>query len=503
MAPSHCAGSTPADAPLVLVTGGTGYVGGRLAPRLVAAGYRVRCLVRDPDRLAGRAWADDVEIVPGDVFDAAALRTALQGVRAAYFLIHTMAAGSGFHDRDVRAADLFGRVAAEQGVERIIYLGGLGDPQSDLSEHLRSRQLTGEALGRGGVAVTEFRAAIVVGAGSISFEMIRYLTERLPLMVCPQWVFTRVQPIAVGDLLAYLVAALEVPASAGRVVEVGGADVLTYGRMMMGYARVRGLLRGMVPVPVLTPRLSSYWVHLVTPIPGAMARPLIEGLRNETVVRDAVAAELFPDIRPMPYLRAVARALQHLQANTVETSWADALVTTQGDTAPVRLTVQQGLQMERRQAVVQATPEDVFAVVMRIGGERGYLAHDWAWEVRGAVDRLVGGVGVRRGRRDPDTLRAGDALDFWRVEAVQPGRLLRLRAEMKVPGRAWLQFETLPEGGGTRLVQTAFFAPRGLPGLAYWYGLYPLHGIIFSGMIRALAAQARRTRPRGAEEQGA
>jgi len=404
-----------------------------------------------------------------------------------------MARGEGFHKRDVTAASAFGRAAAAAGVRRIVYLGGLGDPAADLSRHLRSRQETGAALREAGVPVTEFRAAVVVGSGSISFEMIRYLTERLPVMICPQWVYTRVQPIAVDDLLKYLVAALDVPESTGRVVEIGGADVITYGDMMRGYARARGLRRHLQPVPVLTPKLSSYWVHLVTPIPSTIARPLIEGLRNEVVVREHGARELFPGIRPVSYDSAVRAALASLDTGEVETSWSDALVTSGGDVQPLVLTTHEGKLIERRQALVAAAPDAVFAVVTSLGGKNGYRAWDWAWRLRGGADRLVGGVGLRRGRRDPVDLRVGDALDFWRVEALERGRLLRLRAEMKVPGRAWLQFETLPRGEGTLLTQTAYFAPRGLPGLAYWYGLYPVHGRIFSGMIAALAAEASRS----------
>ncbi len=477
---------------LVLVTGVTGYVGGRLVPRLLQAGVRVRVLVRDPRRLEGRDWADRVEIVAGDVLRPETLGAALAGVGVAYYLVHSMAGGEGYRERDLAAARAFGRGAAEAGVVRLVYLGGLGDPASDLSRHLRSRQETGEALREAGVPVTEFRAAVVVGSGSISFEMIRYLTERLPMMVCPQWVYTRVQPIAVDDLLRYLIAALDVPESAARVVEVGGADVLTYGEMMLGYADARGLRRYLQPVPVLTPTLSSYWVHLVTPIPSQIARPLIEGLRSETVVRDHSAHDLFPAIHPVGYAAAVRAAVASLDTGEVETSWADALVTSGGDVQPRVLTTQEGKLIERRQALVKATPEEAFAVIRTIGGRRGYRAWDWAWELRGAADRLVGGVGLRRGRRDPVDLRVGDALDFWRVEAVEPGRLLRLRAEMKVPGAAWLQFETLPHEGGTLLVQTAYFAPRGVPGLAYWYGLLPVHSRIFSGMIAALAAEAGR-----------
>ncbi len=489
---THRRAPDPERGHTVLVTGATGYVGGRLVPRLLAAGHRVRCLVRDPSRLQGRDWLPHVEVVTGDVLAPEGLQPALLGVDAAYYLVHSLASGSGFHERDVAAARSFAAAAAQAGISRIVYLGGLGDPQTDLSEHLRSRQATGDALREGGVPVTELRAAVVVGSGSISFEMIRYLTERLPVMVCPQWVYTRVQPIGVDDLLRYLVAALDNPASAGRVVEIGGADVRTYGDMMLGYAQVRGLRRRLQPVPVLTPVLSSYWVHLVTPIPSAIARPLIEGLRSEVVVRDGTARELFPDIVPVDYLTAVRAAVATLEGGEVETSWADALVTSCEGPAPRVFRQEAGMLIERRAAHVDAAPDEVFAVVLGIGGERGYGYGDWLWQVRGAMDRLAGGVGLRRGRRDPDDLRTGDALDFWRVEAVERPRLLRLRAEMKVPGRAWLQFETLPEGGGTRLVQTAYFAPKGLPGLLYWYGLAPVHARIFSGMIARLAAAASR-----------
>ncbi|HET6477130.1 MAG TPA: SDR family oxidoreductase [Thermoleophilia bacterium] len=484
--------TTSSEDPLILVTGATGYVGGRLVPRLLDAGRRVRVLVRDPRRMQGRAWAGRVAVASGDVLRPETLSEALAGVDVAYYLVHSMAKGEGFHERDLAAARAFGRAAAAAHIGRIVYLGGLGDPAADLSQHLRSRQETGEALREAGVPVTEFRAAVVVGSGSISFEMIRYLTERLPVMVCPQWVYTRVQPIAVDDLLRYLVAALDVPDSVGRVVEVGGSDVLTYGEMMLGYARARGLWRHLQPVPVLTPTLSSYWVHLVTPIPSVIARPLIEGLRNETIVRDHGALDLFPAIHPVDYETSVRAAVASLDTGEVETRWADALVTSGGDVQPRVLTTQEGKLIERRQAVVAATPQETFAVLQTIGGRRGYRAWDWAWQLRGAADRLVGGAGLRRGRRDPDEVRVGDALDFWRVEAVEPDRLLRLRAEMKVPGTAWLQFETLPHDDGTLLVQTAYFAPRGVPGLAYWYILLPVHSRIFSGMIAALAAEASR-----------
>ena len=324
-------------------------------------------MVRDQNRLQGRTWLDQVEVVEGDVLDPASLLGLMSGVTAAYYLIHSMSGSVDFDQRDLRAARNFGEAARTHGVERIIYLGGLGDPQTDLSKHLRSRQQTGQALSDSGVPVTEFRAAIVVGSGSVSFEMIRYLTERVPIMICPRWVFTRVQPIAIDDVLEYLVAALVKPESASKIVEIGGSDVLTYGDMMMGYARARGLRRWLLSVPVLTPRLSSYWVHLVTPIPASIARPLIDGLRNEVIVRDTLAQDLFPQLKPMDYQSAVSLALTDLEARQVETSWSDALVNSQGDIIPVALSTQAGMIIERRQQIVPSSPSKVFKMVSRLG----------------------------------------------------------------------------------------------------------------------------------------
>lgn len=476
---------------LILVTGATGYIGGRLVPRLLETGYRVRCLVRDAARLQGRPWHGAVDVVVGDVLQADSLEPAMQEVHAAYYLVHSMGGGFDFHQRDLKAAGNFAAAAGAAGIERIIYLGGLAEDSPDLSAHLRSRQQTGDALRSAGVPVTEFRAGVIVGSGSLSFEMIRYLTERVPAMICPRWVYTRTQPIGIRDVLEYLTAALEVPESSGQVIEIGGSDIVTYGDMMMTYADVRGLKRMMVPVPVLTPRLSSYWVNLVTPINAAIARPLIEGLRDESVVGDPIARQVFPGIQPVGYRTAVERALARLEASDVETTWTDALATSQGDAAPVILTNLEGMIMEHRQRVVDASPGTVFETFTGLGGERGWFFMDWAWELRGLVDWLIGGVGLRRGRRDPDELRVGDALDFWRVESVEPGRLLRLRAEMKVPGKAWLQFRVVShEGDQARLSQTAFFAPKGLFGLLYWYALYPMHGLIFSGLIQRIAHRA-------------
>jgi len=475
----------------VLVTGATGYVGGRLVPRLLHAGCHVRVLVRDPARLQGRPWLDLVEVATGDVLNRGTLDAAMHSVESAYYLVHSMLGKGDFVAQDIAAARSFGQAARQAGVRQIIYLGGLGDPETDLSEHLRSRQQTGAALREAGVPVTEFRAAVIVGSGSVSFEMIRDLTERLPVMICPRWVFTRTQPIAIDDVLAYLSASLECADARGRVIEIGGDDVLTYGDMMRGYAAARGLRRWLIPVPVLTPRLSSYWVHWMTPVPAGIARALIEGLRNEVVVRDDAARHQFPDLRPIGYRPAVERALAQLEAGHIETTWSDALVTTEGDRAAVLLTQREGMILERRQRFVRVPVEKVYAAFSQLGGETGWLYGDWLWRIRGAIDRLVGGVGLRRGRRDPVDVRVGDAVDFWRVEAVEPGRLLRLRAEMKVPGLAWLQFEVEPDPErGTRLTQTAFFAPRGLAGLLYWYGLYPAHAAVFSGLIDRLAARA-------------
>jgi len=479
------------DAKIILVTGATGYIGGRLVPHLLESGYPVRVLVRDPGRLQGRAWLEQVDIVQGDVLKPETLSPAMQDVRAAYYLIHSMTSSADFHQRDLDAAENFAAAAKAQQIKQIIYLGGLGDPTSDLSEHLHSRQETGRQLARGGVPVTEFRAAIIVGSGSISFEMIRYLTERIPVMVCPRWVYTRVQPIAIKDVLDYLSQALENEACSGRVIEIGGADVLTYGDMMMGYADVRGLKRRMIPVPVLTPRLSSYWVHWMTPVPAAITRPLVEGLRNEVIVKDEAAKSIFPGIMPMGYRAAVYKALDNLQAETVETRWTDALVSSLGDRPPLILTTREGMILERREQIVEAPSSRVYDTFIRLGGETGWLYLNLAWELRGALDRVLGGVGLRRGRRDPQEVRLGDAIDFWRVEAVEPGRMLRLRAEMKLPGEAWLQFQAWPVGeNSTRLVQTAFFAPRGLFGFLYWYSLYPLHALIFSGLIRQIGRKA-------------
>lgn len=492
MGPASCAkGPRVRDPALVLVTGATGYVGGRLVPRLLAAGHRVRVLVRDPARLEGRRWRDSTEVLQGDVLDPASLAPAMEGVDFAYYLVHTMRTGAGYYRRDLIAARNFGRAARAAGVKRIVYLGGLGRAGPSLSRHLRSRHRTGDALRASGVPVTAFRAGAIVGSGSLSFEMVRYAVERVPVILCPRWLSTLAQPIAIRNVLDYLVASLDVPESAGRILEIGGSEVLTYGDMMRGYAAVRGLERAVVAVPFLTPRLTAFWALWVTPLPADIVRPLVAGLHDEVIVRDHSARTCFPHVRPMDYRTAVARALRRVDAGEVETSWSDALFSSQADEPPVVLVTHEGLDIERRQRLVNAPPERVFEVFSSLGGDRGYPYLNLMWRLRGVVDRLVGGVGFRRGRRDPVELRQGDAVDFWRVERCEQGHLLRLRAEMKLPGRGWLEFEAKPrDDGRTQLIQTAFFASKGLSGWLYWTLLHPLHGHIFSGTIRKIAERA-------------
>ena len=480
---------------LCLVTGVTGYIGGRLVSRLLDRGYKVRVLSRSRDRLQGRRWIDEVEIVEGDVLNPETLPAAMEGADVAYYLIHSMSGNEStdFHERDMRAARNFGHAASEHGVKRIIYLGGLGNPEDKLSRHLRSRQQTGECLRESGVPVTEFRAAIVVGTGSKSFEMMRYLTDRLPVMICPKWVYSKVQPIAIRDVLQYLVSALEKPETKDEIIQIGGRDVITYADMMRIYARINNLERVFIPVPFLTPWLSSHWVHWITPIPASLAKPLIAGLKNDVIVYDDSAARFFTEIKPISYEKAVRLALDKIAENReVETTWNDALLSSKGDARPVILDTKKGLNIERRIRYVDADPEHVYRTFTGLGGDKGWLTFEWTWKLRGILDRLIGGVGFRRGRRDPHHLRVGDAVDFWRVEALRENRLMRLRAEMKLPGRAWLEFEAQPtDDGSTKLIQTAYFEPRGLPGLVYWYGLYPFHSIIFFSLINHVAAETK------------
>ncbi len=475
--------------PLILVTGATGYIGGRLVPRLLAAGHRVRCLSRNPDRLAGRPWPG-VELVKGDVSDEASLAAALEGVAQAYYLVHAMGEDQAdFRGRDLRQATIFAEACARAGVRRITYLGGLGDADRLHSDHLASRQEVGTALGSAGVPVLEFRAAVIVGSGSASFEMIRHLTERLPFMITPRWVNTRCQPIGVRDVLAYLVEAQEHPDISG-IYEIGGADVLDYRRMMLGYAEARGLRRVIIPMNVPLPILSVLWVDLLTPIPIALAGPLMEGMRTEVVVQDFRALEAFR-VRPMPYREALKLALERLDEDAVETTWASSLA---GEPEGMALGSHEGMLLERHSRHVKARPEAVFQAFCALGGENGWPAGNFLWQMRGWMDRALGGMGMRRRRRHPRELRVGDPVDFWRVEALEQDRLLRLRSEMKLDGRAWLQFTVRPEGEGSRLEQTAFFEPHGLLGLIYWYTVLPFHWFVFPGMIRTLKRRAETTK---------
>lgn len=484
----------------VLVTGATGYLGGRLIPQLLDDGHVVRCLVRDYQRLAAKPWRDRVEVREGDALDAASLRGTMDECDTLVYLIHSMGRSErGFEDRDRQAAADVAAEAKRAGVRHVIYLGGLGDAKRGMSRHLASRQETGRVLAASGVPVTEFRAAIVVGSGSLSFEMIRYLTERLPVMVTPRWVSTRVQPIAVRDVLAYLQAAVgRPPTGTHDIVEIGGPDVHTYRDLMMIYAAARGLRRRMWTTPVLSPRLSSYWINLVTPIPASIARPLVDGLASEVIVNDPEPARRYP-VRPIPYRRAVELALDRTAQGAPLTLWSDAVsAVPRGTPTDETWSDEEGMRLDRRVRTVRAGADACYATIVGLGGERGWYAYDWAWRLRGLMDRLVGGIGMRRGRRDPDDLVPGDAVDFWRVQTLEPGRMLQLRAEMKLPGRAWLRFDLVPNGPDeTELHQTAFFEPKGLAGLAYWTAVAPLHALIFPAMAREIARRAEAGSARG------
>ena len=474
----------------VLVTGATGYIGGRLVPQLLEAGHEVRCMVRQPGRLELHPWRDRVEVVVADALDPDTLGPALEGCDRAVYLIHSMDGAGDFAGRDRRAAANVAEAAAAAGVGRIVYLGGLGREGDDLSAHLSSRHEVGHVLASSGVPVTEVRAAVIIGSGSVSFEMLRHLTEVLPAMVTPTWVQTRCQPIAARDVLSVLVAAVEDTGPDGHVWEVGGPDVLTYEEMMQVYAEEAGLpRRWIVRVPVLSPRLSSRWVGLVTPLPVGVARPLIDSLVHEVVASEDRTAEILGR-PPTPYRVAVRLALQRVEHGDVETRWSDAV---QRPAAPLPTDPEWAGATWLRDLQVVDTPassSDLFWAVARIGGDHGYYAADWAWQIRGLLDTLVGGVGLRRGRRHPVDLRPGEALDFWRVADVRPGRRLLLVAEMKLPGEAWLEFEIEDRDGGSRLRQTAHFAPRGLLGRLYWYVLLPFHVMVFGPMARRIARAA-------------
>jgi len=471
----------------ILLTGATGYVGGRLLQALGEARYPVRCLARRPEYLSGRV-SDGSSVVRGDCLDRGSLDGAMQGIDSAFYLVHSMGSGGSFAEQDRRAALNFGAAARAAAVRRIIYLGGLGDPGEELSEHLKSRQESGEALRASGLPVIEFRASIILGSGSLSFELIRSLVERLPAMVCPSWVRMKAQPIQIQDVISYLMAAIELPGDESRIFEIGGTDRVSYQEIMQEYARQRGLRRLFIPVPVLTPYLSSLWLGLTTPLYARVGRKLIASIKNPTVVRDDSALGAF-DIRPVGLREAIRRAMGNEESSMALTRWSDAL--SAGSEPRSWGGVRFGTRLvDSRSIPVDAAAEEAFAPIRRIGGASGWYYADWLWRLRGFIDLLAGGVGLRRGRRDPEELSVGEALDFWRVEAYEPGRRLRLYAEMKLPGRAWLEFEVKPEKSGSIIHQTAVFDPVGLSGLLYWYGSYALHRLIFAGMLRGIAARA-------------
>lgn len=480
----------------VLVTGATGYVGGRLVPELLQAGHTVRCVVRTPQRLDDVPWRAQVDVVAGDMEDSASLVAALEGIEAAYYLVHAIGTTENWRERDRRYAQTFAAAAAQQQVDQIVYLGGLGDDRQDLSEHLASRHEVGRVLAQTGVAVTEVRAAVVIGSGSASFEMLRHLADVLPVMVTPRWVRTRCQPIAVRDVLNVLVRVLEHPQLRGQVLEAGGPDILTYEQMLQQYADVAGLYpRRLLVLPLLTPRLSSLWVGLVTPLPVSLARALIGSLSHEVIVNDPTLAKLIPS--RVGYREAVELALRRLRTLEVPTTWLDAGgVREPGEPVPWDPDWSGGtILRDQRTITVHADASTVFRVVQGVGGARGWYGSNLLWGLRGTLDAVLGGVGRRRTRRHPEELRIGDAVDSWRVQDRVVDRLLRLRAEMRLPGRAWLEWELEPSGQATKLTQRAVFVPRGLAGRVYWYLVLPFHALLFPRLIKGLARAAVQPAP--------
>lgn len=471
----------------ILVTGGTGYVGGRLIPLLEQRGESLRLMARRTDYLRSRVGAQ-LEIVEGDVTKPDSLNDALRNIDTAYYLVHSMGSGDDFEQQDRQAARNFAKAARENNVRRIIYLGGLGDESEELSKHLRSRQEVGEVLKESGAKVIEFRASIIIGSGSLSFELIRSLVQKLPVMICPRWVGTLTQPIAIEDILAYLVSALDLDGAGNQVYEIGGPDQVSYGEIMQEYARQRQLKRFMIPVPFLSPRLSSLWLGLVTPVYSQIGRKLIDSLRNPTVVTDNASRRDF-DIVPMGLKHAIRRALSKEDHQFAQTRWQDAVSSSRkpkrygGERFGNRL-------VDSRSTAVSVPPGKAFAPIQRIGGQTGWYYADSLWRIRGFLDLFAGGVGLRRGRRHAEQLVVGDTLDCWRVEEIDPPHVLRLFAEMRLPGRAWLEFEVSKRGEGSEITQTAIYDPVGLLGLAYWYGIYPLHQLVFAGMLRNVAAAA-------------
>lgn len=466
----------------ILVTGATGYISSCLIPRLLERGYAVRCLVRDPVRLQGRLWAKRVEIVQGDVTRLETLPAAMRGVTAAYYLIHSMASGRDYYQRDLQAAANFARVARETQVEHIIYLGGLADPKAEIAPHMRSRILTGEFLRFCGLPVTEFRAGVIVGPGSISFEMIRFLCEHLPVLIGPRWLKNLSQPIAIQNVLDYLLAALEKPQARGGIYEIGGPDVLTYADLLKKYARLRNLNRSILTLPHIPVGFMAWWVDKLTPVPSAIASPLIEGLMSNSLVGDDSARRLFPEVDLLNYEQAVCVALSQRLPARVEPVWSDSAGTD-------RQLKHEGFFVDHRSMPAQTSPAAVFRTLLGLGGDRGWLFANGLWQVRGWLDAFLGGPGLRP-RTHPDYLQEGDVLDYYRVDAIEPDRLLRLRSQLKVPGEGWMEWRLQPQGEGCLLSQNAYFAPHGLSGCLYWYLLNPLRTWVFRGLIKAIVRRA-------------
>ena len=476
------------EVPKILLTGATGYIGGRLLTALRASGRAVRCLARRPEFLRSRVDSE-TEVVQGDCLQPDSLKGCFDGVETAYYLIHSMGSATDFEAQDRAAATHFGQAARAAGVARIVYVGGLGSGSDVLSKHLRSRHETGVVLRDSGIPIVEFRSSIVLGSGSLSFELIRTLVERLPVMICPAWVRTPTQPIAIEDLVSYLTAVLDQSIEGSQVFEIGGVDRVSYRDIMLEYARQRGLRRYLIPVPLLTPRLSSLWLGLTTPVYARVGRKLVESLRNPTIVHDESARALF-GIRTMGLKDSIARAIGNEDAEFAATRWSDAV--SSSGLRPSWGGVRVGTRLvDSRSIDVGVPPQQAFEPIRRIGGQRGWYYLTWLWRIRGAIDLLLGGVGMRRGRRDPEELAVGDTLDWWRVETYKRNTLLRLAAEMKMPGRAWLEYEVKARvDGGSTIRQTAVFDPAGLLGLGYWYAIYPLHAAIFSGMLANIARRA-------------
>lgn len=475
----------------ILVTGITGYVGGRLVPKLLEAGFNVRILIRDPAHLSGRNWRDQVEVYHGNIMNPETYKLSLNGIDVVYYMISHDKSTYQNGQKEIEAAREFSAAAQKAGVQRIIYLGGIELKSGQEETHQHSRMLLGDALRESGIQVIELRASVIIGSGSLFFELIRNLVEKIPVLLPPKSFSVTLHPISIQDVLEYLVRSIEIKFPACITVDIGTSNAYNLCEMLLIYAKVRELRRWIKLVPAIPDWVASFWINFVTPVPIEIAGPIIKEVQEEKIVSDQRAKQYFPDIVPVSYEEAVRRSIQLLEEGNIETSWSDSISTTLGGQELVDKLNSEGLVFEYRQLVSPAPPGDVFNVIKRLGGAEGWLFFDWAWRMRGFMDRVTGGVGIQRGRRNPNDLRVGDALDCWRVESIIPDRFLRLRAEMKVPGEAWLEFEIEPVNGSkTRISQVALFSPRGLTGLAYWYMLFPIHKILFSGLIRKISEKS-------------